>query len=154
MKKKIEFFEKCKSCGGTGLYVGFGEANGAAVVCECCEGTGKFHFIHEYEEFETRVERKEIKRVFETNPGIGIGSNDKDIFLEDFGGMPYEEWKKTGKFPPKSEMRMYVCPAWWYQGVDYDKIPQWDECISCGTFSNCKMFKNKQKCWEKFDSEK
>ena len=31
---------ECSSCNGTGLYVGFAEAKGEAVVCVSCKGTG------------------------------------------------------------------------------------------------------------------
>jgi hypothetical protein len=50
-------------------------------------------------------------------------------------------------------MRNYTCPAWWYQSADYTKKPEWEECIACGSFSECKNFSNKEKCWEKFDAE-
>ena len=33
MKKVVEFDEQCMACGGTGLYVGMAECDGAAVVC-------------------------------------------------------------------------------------------------------------------------
>jgi len=70
MKKIIEFDEVCDSCKGTGLYVGFAEHDGAAIVCHHCGGTGRYHFEHEYDEFTCRKNPpRKIKRVFLTNPG-------------------------------------------------------------------------------------
>jgi len=151
--KKIEFDEKCPSCSGTGLYIGMGERDGAAVVCYTCDGTGKYHFIHEYDEFENRINNPKAKRVYETNPGICVGEGN-NCKLEDFGGMPYSDWIKNKKFPNKSEMRKYTCPAWWYQSANYKLKPDWKECLACGSFSSCKHFGNKEKCWERFDSER
>jgi hypothetical protein len=153
MKKKFEVKEKCPPCEGTGLYIGFAERDGAAVVCSDCKGTGCRLFIYEYEDFEKRVDAGSIvKRVYRVNPGIGIGVGKNNEFkLSDFGGMPYEDWVAGKRFPAKSENRKCTCPAWWYQTADYNKKPNWKECIACGSFSACDHFKNKQKCWDKFD---
>lgn len=32
---------ECRDCGGTGVYCGFCEAKGTAVICLSCNGTGK-----------------------------------------------------------------------------------------------------------------
>lgn len=34
MKKEIRIKQECSACNGTGLYVGFAEKDGAAVVCK------------------------------------------------------------------------------------------------------------------------
>jgi hypothetical protein len=149
---KFEVDEICQSCHGTGVFIGMGERNGAAVVCSTCDGTGKHHYVHEYEEFKERVDNPKVKWVIETNPGIGIGQ-DVEFKFEDFGGMNYKDWKKTGKFPIKSEMRKFTCPAWWYQSADYTKKPHWNECIGCGSFSGCSSFATKELCWKRFDKE-
>lgn len=146
----IELTEICNSCKGTGLYVGMAERNGAAVVCHICKGTGCHKFKHEYEEFTERKEIKGIKRVYEVNPGIIIGEGG-DIKLEDFGGISFEDWNSGDKFPIGSEDRKYTCPSWWYQSADYKKKPSWKECTFGGTFSSCRHFNNKEKCWERFD---
>jgi len=100
-------------------------------------------------------EKRGIKRVFQANPGIGIGESEQlKLSLEDFGGMPYREWALGLSFPPKSEMRKYTCPAWWYQRVNYKLKPKWDECIKFGSFSRCTHFKTKEKCWQRFDGTK
>ncbi len=151
-KHKLEFDEICPSCEGTGLYIGFAENNGAAIVCHTCKGTGCHHVKIEYEDFEQKVSHKTAKRVFQSNPGIGIGSG-KGYSLSDFGGMPYNDWINGNPFPNQSEMRKYSCPAWWYQSADYKKKPDWKECEIGGTFSGCASFKNKDKCWKRFDKE-
>jgi len=143
---KIELIEKCKSCKGTGVYVGMAERDGYGVVCQDCKGMGKRKFTHEYEEFEQRGDAK-IHTILEVNPGIITGGK------MDFGGMPYTNWLDGEKFPHKSEMRKFTCPAWWYQSADYDKKPKWDECAGCGSFSACASFPTKNKCWERFDKE-
>jgi len=150
--KIFEVKEKCSQCDGTGLYVGLAERDGASVVCSHCKGSGCFEFKHEYEEFSSRTIRKGIKRVLQNNVGIVVGSGD-NCKLEDFGGITYKEWLNDGKFPNGSEMRNYSCPAWWYQCSDYDKKPNWDECIFGGSFSSCKHFCDKSKCWERSDNE-
>jgi hypothetical protein len=156
MKKKIEFDEVCIACSGTGLYVGMGERDGAAVVCHDCKGTGCFHYVHEYEEFIERANKKGIKRVYQTNPGYCIGENEREnVHLIDFGGMPYFEWKDGNKFDDTMQMRKHTCPGWWYQTIDYDKKPDWAECFSNlgATFSKCKYFAEKEDCWAQSDIE-
>jgi len=151
MNHIIEFDEQCKPCKGTGLYVGMAEYDGAAVVCHTCKGTGLHHVKIEYNDFTGRKERLNIKRVFETNPGIGVGEGKQRFSLSDFGGMPYKEWLQGLPFPKKSEMRKFTCPAWWYQSADYDLKPNWDKCGWGGSFSGCKHFHEKDKCWEQWD---
>lgn len=150
--KRIEHDEKCKTCKGTGLYVGFAENDGAAVVCSNCKGTGCVHFVHEYEEFEGRTIKPDVDWVFQCNPGIGIGTGGEHQ-LRDFGGMSYDAWLEFELFPTLTEMRRFVCPAWWYQSVDYTKKPKWDKCQWGGTFSGCKYFDDKAACWELWDTE-
>ena len=154
MKKTIEFDEKCKACDGTGLYVGFAENDGVAVVCYKCNGTGCFHFKYEYEPFEKRVEKKDVIWVIQSNPGIGVGSGKhKEFNLADFGGMSIKDWEDDKKFVHGMEMRKFVCPAWWYQTANYELKPSWDWCSSCGAFSNCSHFSSKETCWERWDKE-
>lgn len=148
MKKTIEFDEECKSCDGTGIYVGMAERDGYGVVCYNCNGTGKFHFSHTYETFRgSKVKRDGIKKVVECNPGIVLGGN------LDFGGITYQEWISGKKFEKGTEMRKYTCPAWWFQSSDCSKKPNWNECGVGGTFSSCKHFCEKDKCWGRYDLE-
>lgn len=152
MNTHIEFDEVCKSCKGTGLYSGMGERDGAAVVCHTCHGTGRHHFEYDYEEFKRRSSPpKSVVRVYRVNPGIGIGEG-KGHRLTDFGGIPIKAWLAGGEFPPGTEDRGHTCPAWFYQSADYKKKPDWATC-GFGSFCDCDSFKNKEKCWERWDKE-
>ncbi len=152
MKRTVSFDEKCRSCGGTGLYVGLGERNGAAVVCHTCKGTGCHKFTHEYEDFTRREDKAGVKRVYQVNPGICIGTGNGHR-LEDFGGIPLKEWEAGLPFTPGTENRKFTCPAWWYQSADYTLKPKWDECLGCGAFSACEHFGTKAECWKRWDAE-
>lgn len=154
--KKIQIEYACQSCKATGLYVGMGERDGAAVVCHTCKGTGKAVHKFEYEDFTGRKRREGVKRVYEVNPGICIGTGKTGEYaLPDFGGMPYGEWIEDKPFKIGMENRKFTCPAWWYQTANYDLKPDWDECNSNlgGTFSGCSEFCNKAKCWKRWDKE-
>lgn len=152
MKKTFKVKEKCQSCNGTGIYNGMGERDGFGVVCHNCKGTGCHEFEHTYEEFTKREDAKGIKHVIKTNPGICVGTGN-DYKFTDFGGMSYKDWNDGKSFPKGSEMRQFTCPAWWYQSTDYKLKPDWDICTFGGTFSGCKNFGNKEKCWQRFDKE-
>jgi len=145
--KVIEFDEKCKSCGGTGIYKGFAELGKVGVVCYRCNGSGCYHFKHEYEEFKERKKRDDIKRVVECNPGIGIDDS------SEFGGLTYKDWLRGDKFIKGTEMRKYTCPAWWYQTANYALKPRWKECMRSGVVASCKLFATKEKCWQRWDKE-
>ena len=132
------------------------ERDGFAVVCHTCKGTGCHHFIYKYENFTGRIENPTIIRVVETNPGIIVGlGKKKEIPIDTFGGLSYEDWKNGKPFPEKSEMRLFTCPRWWYQRVNYEKEIDWKECYnSLGrSFSECQHFVSKWLCWERFDKE-
>ena len=146
---------QCRDCGGTGLYVGLAERDGAAIVCPTCKGTGCRTIRVEWEDFDGREIRQGVDRVFEVNPGICIGAGVErhDYDLADFGGMDYEDWENGDPFPRGSENRRFTCPAWWYQSADYKKKPKWDECRWGGTFSSCPHFHAKDACWSRWDKE-
>ena len=154
MKKTIEHDEKCQSCDGTGLYVGMAERGGAAVECHTCKGTGCHKFSYQYEDFTGREDRPGVVRVYKTNPGICIGTGNGHR-LEDFGGMPLEDWKAGHPFGPGTENRNFTCPCWWYQRADYKLKPDWEECNrSLGrSFSDCPHYANKAECWKRWDRE-
>jgi hypothetical protein len=156
--EKIEVSERCQSCGGTGLYSGMAERDGAAIQCYTCKGTGCHQFVHTYEPFTHREKSEGVIRVYEGNPGIVIGAGGGyaggSYSLEDFGGIPLEDWEAGKPFPPGSENRQFTCPAWWYQSVDYDKKPDWTGCKSFnGSFTSCRHFASKAACWERWDRE-
>ncbi len=147
----IEWVEKCKSCAGTGIYKGLAERGMIGVVCHSCNGKGKRYQKHEYEEFVERKVHPDVVRVIETNPGICAGATSPTD--DKFGGMTYNEWSAGKSFVPGMEMRLYTCPAGWYQGVDYNLKPDWDECIWGVAFSSCGHFRHKADCWKKWDEE-
>ena len=142
----------CSDCAQTGLYKGMGEGQGIAVVCSRCKGTGKAHLKLQWEDFTGRKERQDVSRVLLTNPGIGAGRGN-GYSEEDFGGISYSDWLAGKKFGKGTEMRRFVCPAWWYQSADYSRKPDWKEC-GWGAFSSCEHFHQKDKCWQRFDAEK
>ena len=83
-EKKIVEFE-CLDCSGTGLYCGFAESEGEAVVCLSCNGTGKRTI--EYTPFTGRKEKEGIRWVSLSRGsfiGTGVGSIGKKISYEDF----------------------------------------------------------------------
>ena len=154
MEQVFERDIKCQSCKGTGLFVGMAERDGWAVVCHKCKGKGHHKHRFVYEEFDGRVPRDNVVQVLEVNPGIVVGlqGSGRMFTHKSFGGMSYEEWAKGESFPQGSENREFCCPASWYQSADYDRRPEWEECIGAGAFSNCSRFRGKVGCWERFDS--
>ena len=147
----IEIEQQCSSCSGTGLYIGMAERDGFATQCHQCKGTGKYIFKHSYKDFSGRQGSDKAKYVVKTNPGIVLGLNDGEYSPEDFGAIPYEDWKNGVEMP---EMRKFTCPRWWNQssGGSYDTDWEWC-CSSFGAFSSCEQFQDKEKCWEKLDKE-
>lgn len=152
MQHTIEFDIQCDSCKGTGIYVGTYERSGVGVVCHTCKGTGCLHKVIRYSDFNGIVARKDVRQVYQTNPGIVI-VEDEIHRLADFGGMPYKNWFEGKPFPPKSENRRFTCPAWWYQSADSSKKPYWDKCQAIGLFSKCQHFKDKSEYWNQWDKE-
>ena len=57
----VEAEVECTDCGGTGVYRGFAEPNGIAVVCLVCKGTGCKTI--RYTPFKTRKIRDGVKYV-------------------------------------------------------------------------------------------
>lgn len=56
---------ECSSCGGTGVYCGFCEAPGTAVVCLICNGTGCETIS--YRPFTERKRKRGVKTVSQSN---------------------------------------------------------------------------------------
>ena len=146
----IEWIQECDVCEGTGLYVGLAEKNGAAVVCNDCEGSGRQHIKREYQEFKGQKHREDITRVFATTAGIVIAPEITQ------GGVPYEVWKHDPQSVkrPGAELREFSCPAHWAQCVG-TKRPEWKECVTWGqSFFKCEHFPIKSQCWERLDRER
>ena len=81
---------ECSSCRGTGLYSGFCEAEGCAVICLTCDGTGCETIS--FTPFTIRHRRRDIKIVQKSRGsfiGTGVGG---------YGGkVDYNEWFKATK---------------------------------------------------------
>lgn len=58
---KQQIQAQCDSCGGTGLYSGFAEPEGTAVICRGCNGTGAR--IITFIPYEGRKRTRKIQRV-------------------------------------------------------------------------------------------
>ena len=151
---KIEWVQQCTACKGTGLYVGIGERDGAAVVCHQCKGTGRREMSVEYEEFTGRKPRQDVKRVFRSGCGIVLHP------IETPGGVSYQEWEDNpdSVHDLGNELRDHTCPKWYYQGGPHSgREVDWEKCREgCGVggrFSECLYFSDKANCWKKFDEE-
>jgi len=157
MKKKIDLKIECQSCGGTGVYRGMGERDGAAVVCYHCNGTGCEDFHFEYTDFVKRKVIKDVKRVFIKGYGYCVGTKpitlDNGVFV-DFSkeGVSYEQFLK-GEMP--KHIKHMGCPMMADQSACH-RIKGFDDyCnkMNGGYFSvisSCKC-KDKIKCWERFE---
>ena len=78
---------ECESCGGTGLYQGFCEGKGNAVICLNCGGKGWAKYT--YKEFTGRKRRKGIKEIrFSRGAFIATGVGGKG------DSMTYAEFEK------------------------------------------------------------
>lgn len=76
---------ECQSCRATGVYCGFCEAPGEAVVCLGCGGTGKQKF--QYEPFKGRKSKRGIKTVRKSigkSLATGIGGTGRSITYAEF----------------------------------------------------------------------
>jgi len=140
---------ECGDCKGTGIYIGYDEHDGASVVCANCDGSGYREI--KYKPWDGKRKRHpRAKVVYRANPGFTISTKQP-------GGIPYADWVKGKKFPKVGgEMRELVCPRWWYKMVaDVQRlIPNWDPCKEKGSsFYDCKMWKKKDECWQRFDIE-
>lgn len=151
---------ECQSCGATGLYQGFAEKNGCAIVCHTCNGTGKQKYEFKYTPFTKRKLKKGVTKVFQNSCGYGhtiedIVTQDGKIIEFSKGGISYEDWLEGGK--PKPVKDLY-CPYLWtnqrLQTKDVNNLYK-NRCnngISIGSYiSKCKHFENKHKCWEIFE---
>lgn len=82
---------ECEACGGTGLYAGFAEPKGTAVVCLECNGTGCIKI-----DFTPFTRRKGIKGIQNVSLsrgsfiGTGVGPTGGCITYQEFqqGKMP------------------------------------------------------------------
>lgn len=77
--------QECPSCGGTGLYSGFCEPKGTAVVCLSCEGRGWTN--HVYREFTGRKKKTGIKTISRSRGffiATGVGAVGESMTYAEF----------------------------------------------------------------------
>lgn len=82
---------ECDACDGTGLYRGFAEPRGVAVVCLRCGGTGCAEI--RYEPFKRRKGRRDVQTVRYSRGtfiGTGVGPVGGSVTYAEFaaGQMP------------------------------------------------------------------
>lgn len=157
--KRIKVKCQCDGCGGTGLYQGMAERDGAAVVCYQCDGTGESEVS--YVPFTGRKEKKGVVKVYAKSCGYVQGVKDvttKDGKLIRFSqaGCTYEEWKE-GKSP--RPLKDLYCPYQWaeqrLQSSDHKQHKLYKERCSkmsmCGFISDCPFHKEKDVCWKRYE---
>ena len=152
---------ECRSCKGTGVYVGFAEHDGAAVVCHSCDGSGKINFSQTFTKFSGKKIKKGVKRVYDGSHGYVITA--KDIICEGKNfpfsevGVDYESWFNEGKEP--LPLKFLICPYLHtnqsLQSEDKNNLYKYrcNNKLSFGSITNCKCFKDKETCWKIYDGE-
>ena len=150
---KIEI--ECPTCEGTGLYAGMCEQDGCAVICDNCNGKG--YTTYEYNDFTGKKVKEGVIRVFEKTCGyVHSGKNcvcddGRVLHFENYG-CSYEEWL-NGKEPrPMEEL---VCPYQYYNnGIGNEPFERCREnAPGIGFISDCKLFAQKDKCWEEYNKK-
>lgn len=155
---KIELYIECRSCNGTGVYIGMAERDGAAVVCRTCKGAGKEHFVLEYTEFTGRKLREDVKRVYLSGHGYVIAPRQLDvdgIGRVDLGaeGVSYDEFL-SGKLP--THIKALGCPMMADQLACHAVKGFTDKChyLNGGWLSyipRCANRANMAECWGRFE---
>lgn len=86
----IKIKHECESCGGTGLYCGFAEPKGTAVICLTCGGRGWVE--SRFKEFTGRKKRAGVKSISRSRGSllaVAVGAVG--------GSMTYAEFEKAIK---------------------------------------------------------
>ena len=74
---------ECSACGGTGLYCGFAEPKGTAVICSQCRGTGCQTI--DYKPFTQRKRKAGVQRVMgDGGVWFARSGNEKTISVDEF----------------------------------------------------------------------
>lgn len=73
---------ECSACNATGLYCGFAEPEGTAVICHGCGGTGRT--VISYKPFEKRRRKRNVQRVLANNVWFTRKSGEPTISIEEF----------------------------------------------------------------------
>ena len=147
---------ECQTCKGTGVYVGLGERDGAAVVCVRCKGSGCVSFS--YEPFAKRRRRDNVTRVYKEGYGYCIAPHKIDfdkIGEVDLSekGVSYKEFLQ-GRMP--EHIREMGCPMRCDQGACRKLKGFTDKChelgLGWGNITDCKNYCDRDQCWKRFDS--
>jgi hypothetical protein len=76
---------ECSSCTGTGLYSGFCEPEGVAVICLRCGGSGAESIVYrKYERRKGRKDIKEVRRSRGTFIATGVGPTGPSMSYQEF----------------------------------------------------------------------
>jgi len=104
---------ECASCRGTGVYQGFAEAPGTAVVCINCAGTGATTV--EYKPYTGRKVKRGVKIVsYSRGSFIGLG-----VGAVEGSGMSYGEFRERVK---EAKIKTYL-----QDSKSVMREPTWDE---------------------------
>lgn len=148
--KRITLDIACKACGGTGLYVGMGERDGAAVVCHTCQGTGKDTFS--YEPFTSRKPAPASVASVHVARGYLLGDSPKCN-----GGMPADQWKPGATVPADEQLYcpyLYTHQGWCAKPEPTTYSDQMEAPLLGGQrISDCKHWADKGDCWRLFHAE-
>ncbi len=157
----IELEVECEACGGTGLYVGMAERNGAAVVCARCKGTGRLIHRSTMKKFHGRRRRENVERVYHTAGGYTISAHDvttkegKEVRFS-AAGCSYEEWLVGAVPKPIEDLHCpYEYTAQEMQLSDHKAHVLYEErcreALPLGGFlSSCKLHGKKGACWRRY----
>ena len=81
----MKVIHECTSCNGTGLYCGFAEAKGTAVICLGCNGQGWNE--SQFNEFTGRKKKAGVKTISRSSGGFiatGVGATGKSMTYAEF----------------------------------------------------------------------
>ena len=95
-------------CKGTGLYSGWAEPKGTAVICSYCNGKGWYTYF--YKVFSKRKKLKGIKSVRISKTGVN-GSASKLITYAEFEKKIPDNYAEIAKLLEKSSEELYASLA-------------------------------------------
>jgi len=164
MREVFEADIECRSCGGTGLYQGMSERNGAAVVCYSCKGTGKERYRMSYTLFTERKIKDGVRRVFKNSAGYCHDADDvttpEGVLIPfSFCGADYADWLAGAE--PKPVKTLY-CPYQWtgqaMQSSDHEDYEFHQRLCAnvegryCGmALDECPKYDKKSECWDFYE---
>lgn len=147
--KVVKFTQECPVCNGYGTITRTAEMEMFAAICHICHGKGCIENNVKYKKFTKRKVNEKLNRIFPERCPVITG-------LEYNTGMSYQEWLEGKPFPKRSEPRKTCCPTQWKRWTDPANCPEWVECENYWekkSYDYCDFYKDKQKCWERYDAE-